>query len=275
MKEFHFHLISDSTGETVITVSRACLAQFDNIVNIEHVWSMTRNKGQIKKIVAFMEKTPGFVIFTLVDAELRTFLEDECRKINIPYFSLLDPLISTLAKYLGEETIARPGKQHIMDAEYFNRIDAVHFALSHDDGQSMATINQADVIILGVSRTSKTPTCIYLANRGIKAANVPIIPGSPLPTEIALANSSIVVGLVNDPKRLVQIRRNRLRLLKRYEISDYIDIDSVEKEVNDTRRLFAKQNWPVIDVTRKSIEEVAATIMQLYNQRKDQVSTET
>ncbi len=272
MKKYHFHLISDSTGETVITVSRACLAQFENINDIEHVWSMIRNKGQIKKVIEGIKKNPGFVIFTFVDDDLRKYLEDECQKIDVPVFSLLDPLISTLGKFLGAETHARPGKQHVMDAEYFNRIEAVHFALSHDDGQSTSTINQADVIILGVSRTSKTPTCIYLANRGIKAANIPIVPGSPLPPEISDATNPIIVGFVNDPKRLVQIRKNRLRQLKQDEATDYIDIETVSKEVNETRKLFTKQNWPIIDVTRKSIEEVAATILQLYNQRKEQLS---
>lgn len=262
-------MISDSTGETVLTATRASLAQFKSINSIEHIWSMVRNKSQMQKVIAGINKNPGFVIFTFVNSELRKILEDECRKIDMPCVSLLDPIIANLENFLDTEIHARPGKQHIMDAEYFSRIEAVHFALNHDDGQSTASINQADVIILGVSRTSKTPTCIYLANRGIKAANIPLVPGSSLPLEVIEATTPIIVGLINDPKRLVQLRKNRLRFLKQDETTDYVDIDTVLKEVNESRKLFTKHNWPIIDVTRKSIEEVAAMIIQLYNHRRN------
>ena len=272
MKEFHLHLISDSTGETVKTLARACLAQFDDVKTIEHVWSMIRNKNQMKKVISGIKENPGFVLFTFVDGDLRKLIEDECQNLDVPFVPVLDPIMATLGNFLGAEVHARPGKQHVMDAEYFNRIEAVHFALSHDDGQSASTLNQADVIILGVSRTSKTPTCIYLANRGIKAANIPLVPGSPLPTEVLEATRPIIVGFNNDPKRLVQIRQNRLRLLRQDQDTDYIDIETVTQEVNEARKLFNKHDWPVINVTRKSIEEVAATIIQLYNQRKEQNS---
>ncbi|OHC75588.1 MAG: phosphoenolpyruvate synthase regulatory protein [Rhodospirillales bacterium RIFCSPLOWO2_12_FULL_58_28] len=272
MKEYHFHLISDSTGETVLTATRASLARFKSVNSVEHIWSMVRNKIQMQKVVDGINKNPGFVIFTFVNSELRKILEDECRKIDMPCVSLLDPIIANLGNFLDAETHTRPGKQHVMDAEYFSRIEAVHFALNHDDGQSTSTINQADVIILGVSRTSKTPTCIYLANRGIKAANIPLVPGSLLPPEVIEATTPIIIGLVNDPKRLVQIRRNRLRFLKQDESTDYIDIDTVIKEINESRKLFTRYNWPVIDVTRRSIEEVAAMIIQLHKQHRNHLT---
>jgi len=270
MKTFHLHLVSDSTGETVSMVSRACLVQFEDIKTTQHVWSMIRERNQIEEVIENIENNRGFVLYTLIDSELRTILEEGCRKLQVPCIPILDPIMAALGGYLGAEVIARPGHQHVMDTEYFNRIEAIHFVLNHDDGQSAWSLDQADVILIGVSRTSKTPTCIYLANRGIKAANVPLVPGSPLPPEVIDAAKPLIVGFVHDPKLLVQIRKNRLRQLEQDEETDYVDIDTVTKEVGEARRLFDKHGWPIIDVTRKSIEEVSATILNLHHRRREQ-----
>ncbi len=270
MTTLHLHLVSDSTGETVSLVGRASLAQFDDIEATEHAWSMVRNETQVKEVLTGIENNPGFVLYTMVDDDLRRILADGCQRLRVPCIPILDPVVGAIGAHLGMEVHPQAGRQHVMDAEYFSRIEALNFVLSHDDGQSAWDLNQADVVVVGVSRTSKTPTCIYLANRGIKAANVPIVPGCPLPGEVMETTSPLVVGLTKDPRQLVQIRRNRLRMLQRDEESDYIDIDTVSEEVNGARRLFNKHNWPVIDVTRRSIEETAATILQLYNRRKEQ-----
>jgi len=271
-KHFHLHLVSDATGETVDLVARAALVQFKNIDQTEHVWNMVRSESQIREIIDGVRKNPGFVLCTLVDNDMRTLLENSCRELKVPCIPILDPVVNALGSYLKTEVQAAPGRQHVMDAEYFSKIEAMHFVLDHDDGQSTRTLNTADVIIVGVSRTSKTPTCIYLANRGLKAANVPIVPGCPLPIELMEADKPLVVGLTNDPRQLIQIRRNRLKSLGQDEATDYIDLETVTAEVKEARRLYAKQNWPTIDVTRKSIEEVAANILQLYNRRLEQHS---
>lgn len=270
MKTFHIHLISDSTGETVITAARAALVQFEGVETTEHVWPMVRGQNQVEEVIAGIKAHPGFVLYTLVDPETRAILEEGCRRLQVPSIAMLEPIVAALGAYLGAEVHARPGRQHIMDADYFGRIEAMHFVLSHDDGQSTRDLNDADVVVVGVSRTSKTPTCIYLANRGIKAANIPVVPGCPLPPEITEVVNPLIVGLTEDPKRLVEIRRNRLRMLKQDQQTDYVDSETVAQEISAARRLFARHGWPVIDVTRRSIEETAARILQLYNRRQEQ-----
>jgi hypothetical protein len=272
LKSFHLHLVSDSTGETVGMVARASLVQFDSIEANEHLWSMVRTENQVQEVIIGIGENPGFVLYTIVNEDLRNRLENGCRKLQVPCIGVLDPVVAELGVHLDAEIHAQPGRQHIMDAEYFSRIEAMHFVLSHDDGQSTWDLDQADVVLLGVSRTSKTPTSIYLANRGIKTANIPIVPGSKLPEELFTVNSSLIIGLTKDPKRLVEIRRQRLRILDQDEETDYVDLDKVSKEINDARRLFTKHDWPVINVSRKSIEETAATIIQLYNRRREQES---
>ena len=269
MDPIHIHIISDSTGETGILVARASLAQFEGIEVREHIWSMTRSDAQVDDVLKHIAANRGFVMFTLVEGKLRDALEMGCRKLQVPCISILDPIIAALGAYLGAEIKAQPGRQHVMDAEYFSRIEAMQFVLAHDDGQSTWNIDQADVLIVGVSRTSKTPTCIYLANRGIKAATIPFVPGCPMPQEILEAKNPLIVGLTKDPKRLVQIRRNRLLMLDQDQETDYVDLESVSKEVNEALRLFNSHKWPVIDVTRRSIEETAATIMQMHQRRKE------
>ncbi len=268
-KTVNVHVVSDSTGETATSVARACLAQFDRVVCVEHVWPMVRKRTQLKEILGGIRKNPGIVVYTLVNREIQELLEEDCRQMQVPCVAVLDPVLEMMHSYLGAPGKPRPGRQHEMDAEYFERIEAVHFVLRHDDGQHPIDFGEADVVLAGVSRTLKTPTCIYLANRGIKAANIPIVPGVPIPPEVLEQGALLVVGLTKDPKRLVEIRRNRLKMLNRDDDTDYADIDTVSEEVRTAREIFKAHKWPVIDVTRKSVEEVAATIIQLYKKRKD------
>lgn len=269
-KHFHLHLVSDATGETVNLVARAAVVQFDNIEHTEHIWNMVRNDSHVRDIIDGVKENPGFVLYTLVNNDIRTLLEKSCRELKVPCIPILDPIVNAMGSYLKAKIQAAPGRQHVMDAEYFSRIEALHFVLSHDDGQATRSLDEADVIIVGVSRTSKTPTCIYLANRGLKAANVPIVPGCELPIELMISTKPLIVGLTNDSRQLVQIRRNRLRSLGQDEQTDYIDPQTVNNEVKEAKRLYASRDWPTIDVTRKSVEEVAAKILQLYNRRLEQ-----
>ncbi len=267
MTVHHLHLVSDATGETINSVARACLVQFQGIEPIEHVWSLIRTKGQMDKALVGIEKDPGPVLFTLVNENLRDQLVEGCRDLDVPCVPVLDPVIHRLAACFGVEISGQPGLQHVLDAEYFGRMDAMNFALTHDDGQIPGEIDKADVILVGVSRTSKTPTCIYLANRGLKAANVPVVPNCPLPNTLLESKQVLIVGLTKDPARLVQVRRNRLRMIAQgQDDTDYVDPVSVREEVAFARKLYQKHDWPVIDVTRRSIEETAATIMNLYAQ---------
>lgn len=265
MTVYHMHLVSDATGETVNSVARACLVQFKDIEPVEHNWTLIRTKGQVEKVLLAINEDPGPVLFTMVNSELRAALIEGCRGIGVPCISLLDPVIHTLAGHFNVEVRGQPGLQHELDAEYFERIEAMNYAMLHDDGQLSQDLNEADVILCGVSRTSKTPTCIYLANRGVKAANVPVVPGCPLPDELFAASAPLIVGLTKDPQRLLQVRRNRLRLLgQNDDATDYVDPDAIREELTFARRLFTSNDWPVIDVTRRSIEEIAASILNLY-----------
>jgi regulator of PEP synthase PpsR (kinase-PPPase family) len=264
MKRFHLHLVSDATGETVSSVARACLVQFEGVEPVQHLWWLVRSQGQLDRVVAGIEANPGVVLATLIDASVRGLLEEACRRMHVPCIPVLDPVMAALAGYLDVEFGTQPGRQHVLDAEYFRRIDAMHFTLAHDDGQLLDNLDDADVVLVGVSRTSKTPTCMYLANRGIKAANIPLVPGIAPPPELLSAQRPLIVGLTKDPKSLTDIRRSRLKFLNEEKMTDYADFDRVRDEVMKARQLFTRQNWPVIDVTRKSIEEAAATILQLY-----------
>ncbi len=270
MTSHHLHLVSDATGETINSVARACLVQFGDIEPIEHVWSLIRTRGQMEKCLKGIEKTPGPVLFTLVNDSLRNVLLDGCRRLNVPCIPVLDPIIHRLSAWFGSEITGRPGLQHALDAEYYHRMEAMEFALSHDDGQLPNELNLADVVLLGVSRTSKTPTCIYLANRGIKAANIPIVPNCALPVSLFSLTRPLVIGLTKEPGSLVQIRRNRLRMIARdQDETDYVDPDAVREEVAMARKLCGKNEWTVIDVTRRSIEETAATVMNLYARHQE------
>ena len=269
MRSFHLHLVSDATGETAITVARGAAAQFNDVEAIEHLWSLVRTKDQLTRVLSSVAANPGVVMFTLVDAELRQVLQEGCRQLDIPCVPLLDTAIATLSQYLGVESINQPGGQHVMDAHYQGRIDAMNFTLLHDDGQATSSLEQADIVLVGVSRSSKTPTCFYLANRGFKTANVPVVPGCPLPPELETLSSPLVVGLTCGANQLVDVRRNRMRMIGQDEGTEYVDPASVDEEVKHARRLFSKTGWPVIDVTHRSIEETAAAVLQLHAKHID------
>ena len=269
---YHFHLISDASGETISALTRACLVQFDDIPKTEHHWSMIRTKRQMRQVLKAIEEQPGMVLFTLVNALTREILEQGCADIRVPCVSVMDPVMAALAKYLGLKSMGRPGQQHQLDAVYFARIEAMDFALAADDGQRVRDYSRADVVVVGVSRTSKTPTCIYLANRGVKAANVPFVPGTPLPEILDSGLDALIVGLTKDPNRLVQIRRSRLKMLHQIDETDYTDPEVVKREVRDAHRYYIERGWPVIDITRRSIEETAAAILGLLERRNGEHS---
>jgi [pyruvate, water dikinase]-phosphate phosphotransferase / [pyruvate, water dikinase] kinase len=261
---FHLHLISDATGETLIAASRAATAQYEGVTSIEHVYPLVRSRAQIDKAVSEVEAAPGIVLYTLVDQDLANRLEAACKELSVPCLSVLEPILNLFQSYIGAASIHRPGAQHMLNSEYFRRIEALNFAMLHDDGQQIENFEKADVVLLGVSRTSKTPTSIYLANRGIKAANVPIVPDVPLPEPILALRGPLVVGLIASVERIIQIRENRLLALKARPGSPYVDRFHVAAEVSRARRLCAEHGWPIIDVTHRSIEETAAAVIDFY-----------
>lgn len=270
MAQHHLHLISDATGETVNSIARACLVQFDATEPIEHIWTLVRTRGQLEKAIAAIQAHPGPVLYTMVDDALRAVLTDACRRLGVAAVDILDPVMHALAHHFQRTGARRPGRQHALDSVYFERIEAMDFAIAHDDGQGTEGLHEADVVLVGVSRTSKTPTCIYLAQRGVRAANVPLVPSLPLPQELFRAKGPLIVGLTKDAARLVDVRRSRLRSLgDRREAGSYADLEAVALEVQQARRLFAQRGWPVIDVTRRSIEETAAAILTLLQEHRE------
>jgi regulator of PEP synthase PpsR (kinase-PPPase family) len=268
---FHLHLVSDATGETLTTVARAATAQYTKVMPVEHAYPLVRTQKQLDRVLAEIEEAPGIVLYTLVEEELAKRLEDHCRELSVPCLSILGPVLALLRSYLGTETSHRVGAQHTLNAEYFKRIDALNYTMLHDDGQHVEDLEDADVVLIGVSRTSKTPTSIYLANRGIKTGNVPLVPGIPIAPSVENLSRPLVVGLYASPERIVQIRQNRLLGLKAHHDEDqYIDRKAVAEEVAFSRKLCAKHNWPSIDVTRRSIEETAAAVLKLLAERRRQ-----
>jgi regulator of PEP synthase PpsR (kinase-PPPase family) len=266
---FHLHLVSDSTGETLITVARAASAQYINASPVEHVYPAVRTNKQLDRVLTEIEESPGVVLYTLLDQALLGRLEEKCRDLGLPCLSILGPVLRLFQAYLGAESTHKVGAQHMLNAEYFKRIDALNYTMMHDDGQLAEDLENADVVLLGVSRTSKTPTSIYLANRGVKTANIPLVPGVPVPSQLEAIRHPLIVGLFASPERIVQIRENRLLGLKAHRDDDqYIDRQAVAEEIAFSRRLCTKHNWPLIDVTRRSIEETAAAIMALLVERR-------
>jgi regulator of PEP synthase PpsR (kinase-PPPase family) len=267
---FHLHLVSDATGETLNSITRACLVQFEDADPVEHSWTLIRTTGQMQKVLQGIQQNRGLVLYTIVDDKLRKLLVTNCRDLGVPVVPVLDPVMTALAAHFGKTARGLSGRQHALDQDYFHRIEAMDYALSHDDGQSARNLEEADVILVGVSRSSKTPTCVYLANRGIRAANVPIVPNCPLPPELFAVKRPLIVGLTKDPGQLVQIRKNRMQMIAKDEDSDYVDLAAVREEVVQARRLCAENGWAVLDVTRRSIEETAATIIQLLQEHREQ-----
>lgn len=266
---FHVHLVSDSTGETLNAMAKAVTARFDGVIPIEHIYALVRSDKQMERVLEEVAAAPGVVLHTIVDRDLREQLEDGCRRLDMPQIGALDPLVGALSRYLGAALSTRVGAQHALDHDYFERIAALDFAMAHDDGQGAThELEAADVVLCGVSRTSKTPTCIYLAHRGIRAANVPLVPGQEDGERLTVLKNPLVVGLTVSPDRLVQIRRNRLDGLNASRASSYVDHDAVRDETVKARRAFERRGWPVIDVTRRSVEETAAAIINLLSERR-------
>jgi len=267
MPRLHLHLLSDSTGETLEMIAKAALAQFDDAEVIRHFWPMVRSQQHLERVMPDIAANPGLVLYTMVNPETRAKLEEHCRALSLPSIAALDAVTDMLETMLGQEAKARPGRQHIMDEAYFARVEAIQFTIAHDDGIAWEDWEEADIVLAGVSRSSKTPTSIYLANRGYMVANIPIVVESPPPPALFGLKRPLVVGLTTAPDRLIQVRRNRLLSLNQAPETAYVDGEKVASEVQYARRMFADNGWPVIDVTRRSIEETAAAIINLYNER--------
>ena len=261
----HIHLVSDATGETTHQVARAALARFGGVKAVEHVWTLVRTEEHLQAVESGIGEHGGVVFFSIAERGLRKKLEDLCHERGIPAVSVLDHVIRALSKVLGQPDSEVAGGQYRMDEAYFDRIEALDFTIRHDDGQGMPTVAEADILLVGVSRSSKTPTSIYLAHRGYKVANYPLVPGVPMPLDQVPSTGLFVVGLIKDPRRLAQIRRNRLRAMNEREDGDYADQDKISEEIANARQLFKAQKWPILDVSRRSVEETAAAIINLHS----------
>lgn len=266
---FHVHLVSDSTGETLVAVMKASCAQFSQATALEHLHALVRTPAQMEKVLEQIEARPGIVLYTLVNSERRRMLEARCAELNIQAVSILDPTLATLGRYLGAPMSSEVGAQRNLDEKYYKRIEALDFAMAHDDGQNVDGLKNADVILLGVSRTSKTPTCIYLANRGIKAGNIPLVPTADLPQSVTELDGPLIIGLVASPVRIAEIRGQRLASLREDGRSTYADQDGVKAEMLAAKRLFARNGWRTVDVSRRSIEETSARIINIYQEHKN------
>ena len=264
-KEINIHLVSDSTGETIENTVSATISQFPDVSRKEFFWPMTRTEDQIKDITENLKKNPGLVVFSIVDDNNRALLEDSCKKMNIPYVSPLDSLLNILKKILALSETKITGVQHKLDENYFRRVDAFEFAMQHDDGQRISSMSDADIILVGVSRTSKTPTSIYLANKGFKVANIPLVANTQLPQELFEFKKPIIIGLIKDPRSLMQVRQTRLKMMGENNQTSYDDINHIKFEISQARLIFTKYAWPSIDVSRRSVEETSASVIKIYN----------
>jgi [pyruvate, water dikinase]-phosphate phosphotransferase / [pyruvate, water dikinase] kinase len=266
---FHLHLVSDSTGETLTTIAKAAAVQYAMVRPIEHIHPLVRTVKQMKRVLQEIEQAPGIVLYTVVNKELADALEARCKELNLPVLYVLAPIMGMFESYLGAPRTPTVAGQHVLDASYFRRIDAMNFTLSYDDGRMPEDLNEADIILLGISRTSKTPTSIYLAHRGYKTVNIPIVPNMPLPPRLMEPHSAFVVCLVASAERISEVRRNRAENLSNRNLEDYVDRQQIAAEINYSRRICAQNDWTILDVTRRSIEESAAAIIRLMQDRKE------
>jgi [pyruvate, water dikinase]-phosphate phosphotransferase / [pyruvate, water dikinase] kinase len=269
---YHLHLISDATGETLTTIAKAASVQYAQRRPIEHVHPLVRTARQLKRVLQEIEQAPGIVLYTIVNKDLTEELERRCRELKVPCLHVLSPIMQVFESYLGAARTPTVAGQHVLDADYFRRIDALNFTMAHDDGQLPQDLSEADIVILGISRTSKTPTSIYLAQRGYKTTNLPLVPAIPLPAALTQPHRAFVACLVASPDRIAEIRRNRAMLMADRNLNDYVDRDRIAAEIAYSRKMCAKNGWPVIDVTRKSVEETAATILKLMHDREVGIS---
>jgi [pyruvate, water dikinase]-phosphate phosphotransferase / [pyruvate, water dikinase] kinase len=264
---FHLHMISDATGETLIAAGRAAAAQYAHARAIEHVYPLIRTEKQIKRVLEGIDAEPGIVLYTIVDQRLAAMIDDTCAAIGVPCVSVLEPVLTLFQSYLGAPAGRRVGAQHVLNAEYFQRIDALNFTMEHDDGQLPPDIEEADVVLIGISRTSKTPTSIYLANRGIKTVNIPIVIGVPIPDVLVKCERPLIVGLVASAERISQVRQHRvLGAALSFDADHYLDRANIIEELTYARQICHRHNWPMIDVSRRSIEETAAAVLALRSQ---------
>lgn len=266
-KEINIHLVSDSTGETIENTVSATISQFPDVIRKEFFWPMTRTEDQIKDITQNLKKNPGLVVFSIVDDKNRALLEDSCKSMNVPFVSPLDSLLNILKEILALSETKITGVQHKLDENYFRRIDAFEFAMQHDDGQRISSMGDADIILVGVSRTSKTPTSIYLANKGLKVANIPLVANTQLPKELFGFKKPIIIGLIKDPRSLMQVRQTRLKMMGENNLTSYDDINHIKFEISQARLIFTKYGWPSVDVSRRSVEETSASVIKIYNNK--------
>jgi regulator of PEP synthase PpsR (kinase-PPPase family) len=265
---FHLHLISDATGETLLAAGRAASAQYKDARAIEHIYPLIRTEKQLMKVFDDIEEEPGIILYTVVDQALAEQIDKRCSAMSLPCVSVLEPVLTVFQSYLGTPAGRRVGAQHVLDADYFRRIDALNFTMEHDDGQLPADMNDADIVLIGISRTSKTPTSIYLANRGIKTANIPIVLGVPVPQSLVEAQAPLIVGLVATAERISHVRQNRiLGTTTTYDSAGYVDRAAIAEELAYARQICTRHGWPMIDVSRRSIEETAAAILGLRGKR--------
>jgi len=269
MNNIHIHLVSDSTGETVSSIVRSVMSQFTNVTHTEHIWSLVRTEGQMQRVIDSIKAHNGIVMYTIIDDELQTMLMDACLKLKLPCVPVLNRAMRELSNYIGMEAKGIVGRQYELDDEYFSRVEAINFTLAHDDGQLTEDLNEADIVLVGVSRTSKTPTCVYLSYRGLNVANVPFVHGCPLPENLYSLTKPIIIGLIISPDRLAQIRKSRLLSLNENRETDYSNLEKIKEEVAEVRKIFNQQGWTILDVTRRSVEETAAIIMQHYTKFKN------
>lgn len=268
-KVINLHLISDSTGETLSSVARAVLSQFENVESKDFIWPLIRTSSQIEKVKESIKQNPGIVLYTIIKDELIEEVQKICHQLQIPCVAVLSPIISTFSNYLGMNINSVIGRQHELDEEYFSRVEAINYTLGHDDGQANWDLYEADIVLIGVSRTSKSPTSVYLSCRGYKTANIPFVSIETFPNTIFDLKKPLIVGLMINPDKLIQIRQNRLVTLGQDTQTDYIDLESVKKEIAESRKLFSKLGCPVIDVTSKSVEETAARVIQLLQEKRN------
>jgi regulator of PEP synthase PpsR (kinase-PPPase family) len=267
-KLINIHLISDSTGETLSSVARAVLSQFEGVESNDFIWPLVRTKPQLDRVMESITKDPGIVMYTILQDDLIENLKKQCYKVKVPCIPVLSHIIGEFSNYLGMDISHTIGRQHLLDGEYFSRVEAISYTITHDDGQSSWDLYDADIVVVGVSRTSKSPTSVYLSCRGYKTANIPFVSIDTIPTTIYDLKKPLIVGLTINPEKLMQIRQTRLALLGQESGSDYIDLESIKNEIAESRKLFAKLNCPIIDVTKRSVEETAAKIIHLVQEKK-------
>ncbi|MGO9545624.1 MAG: pyruvate, water dikinase regulatory protein [Rhodomicrobium sp.] len=267
-KHFHLHLVSDASGETLTTMAKAAIVQLSGAKPNRHMHPLVRNPKQLATVIRHIEASPGIVLYTLMNPNLCEILENQCSELGLPCVAVLKPVIQAFESYLKMPARAVVAGQHTLDAEYFRRIEAMNFTLSHDDSQLTEDLAKADLVLVGASRTSKTPTSIYLANRGYKTANVSLVPNIAPPPNLNGLKGPYVVGLIASPERVSEIRRNRMLSLNGSKFDNYVDAELIKEEMAFTKKLCMQNRWQVVDVTRKSIEETAAAIISLYEDRR-------